>query len=94
MLVPLQLVAVAFVPLKLTVLVPCVPPKLLPAIVTEVPTAPEVGFRLVIFGTELLALFTVIITPVLVPILFEVSTATARSVCDPLEFFVVSHETA
>jgi hypothetical protein len=50
MLVALQLVAVAFVPLKLTVLVPCVPPKLLPAIVTDVPTTPAPGLTLVILG--------------------------------------------
>ena len=53
--VALQLVIdVAVVPLKLTVLVPCVEPKLLPAIVTDVPTAPEMGERLVIEGGELL----------------------------------------
>jgi hypothetical protein len=43
----LQLVAVAAVPLNVTVLVPCVAPKPDPAIVTEAPTAPEVGKRLV-----------------------------------------------
>ena len=50
MLVALQLVAVAAVPLKVTVLVPCVEPKFVPVIVTAVPTAPEVGFRFVILG--------------------------------------------
>ena len=50
MLVALQLVGVATVPLNVTVLVPCVAPKFVPAIVTEVPTAPEFGLRLVIFG--------------------------------------------
>jgi hypothetical protein len=45
-----QLVGVAAVPLKLTVLVPWLGPKLVPEIVTEVPTAPEVGDRLVMFG--------------------------------------------
>ncbi len=49
-LLELQLVAVAVTPLNLTVLVPWVLPKLLPEIVTEVPTVPEVGDRLVIFG--------------------------------------------
>ena len=49
--VALQLVIdVAVVPLKVIVLVPCVAPKLEPLIVTEVPTAPEVGERLVIEG--------------------------------------------
>jgi len=35
---------------KFTVLVPCVDPKLLPEIVTAVPTGPEVGDRLPIVG--------------------------------------------
>jgi hypothetical protein len=47
----LQLVIeVATVPLNFTVLVPCVVPKFVPVIVTEAPTAPEVGERLVIVG--------------------------------------------
>ena len=45
MLVALQLVGVATVPLNVTVLVPCVAPKFVPVIVTEVPTSPEVGLR-------------------------------------------------
>src|SRR5713226_5497095 len=50
MLVPLQLDGVAAVPLNVTVLVPCVAPKFVPVIVTDVPTAPEVGFKLVMLG--------------------------------------------
>jgi hypothetical protein len=50
MLVALQLVVVAVVPLNVTVLVPCVDPKFVPVIVTAVPTGPEVGDRLVILG--------------------------------------------
>jgi len=50
MLVALQLVGVAEVPLNVTVLVPCDAPKLAPVIVTDVPTAPEVGLRLVMLG--------------------------------------------
>ena len=50
MLVALQLVGVALVPLNITVLVPCVAPKLLPAMVTLVPTAPDAGERLVTLG--------------------------------------------
>jgi hypothetical protein len=50
MLVPLQLVGIATVPLKLTVLVPCAVPKFAPVIVTEVPTKPDVGDRLAILG--------------------------------------------
>jgi hypothetical protein len=44
------LVGVVGVPLKVTVLVPCVAPKFAPAIVTDVPTGPEFGVRLVIDG--------------------------------------------
>jgi uncharacterized protein YjeT (DUF2065 family) len=50
MLAPFQLVGVAFTPAKATVLVPCVAPKFAPVIVTAVPTAPELGLRLVILG--------------------------------------------
>jgi hypothetical protein len=50
MLVALQLVAVAVVPLNLTVLVPWVEPKPVPVIVIEAPEAPEVGDRVVILG--------------------------------------------
>jgi hypothetical protein len=52
MLVALQLVAVATVPLNMTVLVPCVVPKFVPAIVTGVPTEPVVTERLVMSGPE------------------------------------------
>ena len=42
--VTLQLVIeLANVPLNLTVLEPCVAPKFVPVIVTEVPTGPDVG---------------------------------------------------
>ena len=51
MLAELQLVYVATVAvLNLTVLVPRVEPKPLPVIVTDAPTAPEVGERLAILG--------------------------------------------
>jgi len=50
MLVEVQLVADAVVPLNAIVLLPCVLPKLLPVIVTEAPTAPEVGDKLVMLG--------------------------------------------
>jgi hypothetical protein len=50
MLVALQLVGVAVVPLNRTVLVPCVAPKLAPAIVIAVPATPVAGVRLVILG--------------------------------------------
>src|SRR5208337_296487 len=63
MLVALQLVAVAAVPLNLTVLVPCVAPKFAPVIVTDAPTNPEVGFKLVMLGAGTV---TVKLTPLLV----------------------------
>jgi hypothetical protein len=50
MLVALQLVTVAVVPLNVTVLVPCVDPKFVPVITTDVPTGPDVCERLVIAG--------------------------------------------
>jgi hypothetical protein len=42
------LIEVAAVPLKVTMLVPCAAPKPVPVIVTEMPTAPEAGDRLLI----------------------------------------------
>ena len=50
MLVLLQLVGVAEIPPKVTVLVPCVVPNPVPAMVTEVPIGPDAGVRLVIVG--------------------------------------------
>lgn len=50
MVVALQAVAVALVPLKLTELLPCVEPKFVPAILMDAPTAPELGVRLVMVG--------------------------------------------
>jgi hypothetical protein len=43
-------IAVAVVPLNVTVLVPCVPPKFVPVIVTDAPTTADVGDRLVMLG--------------------------------------------
>ncbi len=72
----LQLVGVAAVPLNFTVLVPWLVPKFAPVIVTDIPTAPDVGERLVIFGagttvklTPLLALLETVTTtfPVVAP---------------------------
>jgi hypothetical protein len=45
MLVSLQLVGLAALPLNVTVLEPCVAPKWLPVMVTEVPTGPEATLR-------------------------------------------------
>jgi hypothetical protein len=62
MLVALQLVGVPAVPLNVTVLVPCVAPKFAPLIVTDVPTAPVLGFKLVMLGPGTV---TVKLTPLL-----------------------------
>ena len=62
MLVSLQFVGVEVVPLNVTELVPCVTPKFVPVIVTEVPTAPEVGDKLVMVGGVVV---TVKVTPLL-----------------------------
>jgi hypothetical protein len=56
-----QVVGVAGVPLNVTVLVPCDEPKFVPVIVIEVPTAPEVGVKLVMVGVGR----TVKVTPLL-----------------------------
>src|SRR5439155_20941022 len=60
--VAFQLVGVAAVPLKVTVLLPWVAPKFVPAIVTAEPTAPEAGVRLVSLGAGAV---TVKLTPLL-----------------------------
>src|SRR5271166_490595 len=49
-LVLVQFVGVAVVPLKLTMLAPCEAPKLVPVMITELPTAPEVGDSVVMLG--------------------------------------------
>jgi hypothetical protein len=50
MLVALQVLIVAVVPLNFTVLLPWVVPKFEPATMTEAPTAPDIGVRLVMLG--------------------------------------------
>jgi hypothetical protein len=44
-------IEVAVIPLKVTVLAPCVDPKFVPVMVTVVPTIPDVGLSPVIVGT-------------------------------------------
>ncbi len=51
MLLLLQLETLADVPPKVTVLLPCVEPKLIPDIVTEVPPLPEAGETVLMQGT-------------------------------------------
>src|SRR5580765_906009 len=88
MLVADQLVGVAVVPLKRTVLVPCVAPKFVPVIVTDVPTGPVVGDKLVMLG----ATVTVKLTPLLadptvtttLPVVAPVGTGATMLVADQL----------
>jgi hypothetical protein len=89
MLVADQLVGVAVVPLKATVLVPCVAPKLVPVIVTDAVTAPLVGARLVTVGVAT----TVKLTPLLavpptvttaLPVVAPAGTGTTMVVADQL----------
>jgi len=61
-----QLVTVAGVPLKLTVPVPCVEPKLVPVMVTAVPTAPDVGDNFVMLGAATTVNFTPLLATPLV----------------------------
>jgi hypothetical protein len=79
MLVELQLVGVAGVPLKVTVLVPWVPPNDVPLMVTAVPTGPDTGDRLVIAGftvkVTLLLAFPETVTTTL-PVVAPVGTGT------------------
>jgi len=51
--VSLQLLGVAAVPLNVTVLVPCVDPKFVPVMVTDVPFGPEPGDTLLMVGATL-----------------------------------------
>src|SRR6266853_1952252 len=75
MLVADQLVGVAVVPLKVTVLAPCVAPKFVPVIVTDVATGPLVGERLVSVG----ATVTVKLTPLLARPLTVTATLHVRA---------------
>jgi hypothetical protein len=61
MVVEVQFVGVVPVPLKVTVLFPWLPPKFAPEIVTEVPTTPAVGFKVLMLG----GMVTVKSTPLL-----------------------------
>src|SRR5260370_4516766 len=89
MLVALQLVGVAVIPLNVAVLVPCVAPTFAPLIVTEVPANPEVGLKLVMLGAGA-AILTLTATPTLVVEFPEVSVATAVNMWFPSAKVVVS----
>src|SRR5437773_5937660 len=71
MLVALQDVGLAATPLKVTVLGPCVAPKFDPVIVTDVPTVPELGVRVLMTGVGNI---TVKLTPLLAtPLAFTIT---------------------
>src|SRR3989442_12705348 len=89
MLVAVQFVGGTGMPLNVTVLGPCVVPKFVPAMVTEVPTCPDVGFRLVMLG----GMMTVKLTPLLatpptvtttLPVVAPVGAGTAMLVAPQL----------
>jgi hypothetical protein len=88
MLVADQVVGVAAVPLKRTVLAPCVAPKFVPVIVTEVPTGPLVGDRLVTLGTVTVKLSPLLARPptvtTMLPVVAPEGTGTTMLVADQL----------
>jgi hypothetical protein len=92
MLVAVQLVARAFVPLKVTVLEPCDDPKLTPVIVTGVPEGPAFGLKFMMLGAEPVP--TVKFTPLLAtpptvtttfPVVAPLGTATVMLVALQLD---------
>jgi hypothetical protein len=48
----LQLVGVATIPLKATMLAPCVAPKFVPVIAPDAPVGPEAGDRPTMYGAD------------------------------------------
>lgn len=77
MLVPVQLVTEAVLPLKMTALVPWVAPKFDPAMVNDVPTGPEVGLKLVMAGCGVTVKAVLLLaTPPTVTITFPVVAPT------------------
>jgi len=82
MLVAAQLVAVAVVVLNLSVLLPWVEPKFVPVIVTEAPTAPDVGDKLVIFGVaRTVKLSPLLFTPLAYTTTFPVVAPDGTGTC-------------
>jgi hypothetical protein len=88
MLVALQLVGVAAVPLNVTVLVPCVAPKFVPVIVTAVPTGPDPGFKFVMLGAGVTVSS---VEPVMLPLVAEiVEVPTPTAVAKPVALIVAT----
>jgi len=89
--VALQLVGDATVPLNVTVLVPWVAPKFVPVIVTEVPTVPDVGDRVLMVGGAVTVKETPLLTEPLTvtttfPLVAPLGTGTVIKV--PLQVWV------
>jgi hypothetical protein len=79
----LQLVGVAAVPLKVTVLLPRVPPKPVPEMVTEVPTGPDAADKPVTFGVTVKAsplLATLATVTTTLPLVAAAGTVTTTEV--------------
>jgi hypothetical protein len=88
MLVALQLVTSANVPLKLTVPEPCVAPNVFPVIVTATPTAPVEVDRLVMLGATVKfipLLFTPLANTTTFPVVAPLGTVTAMLVALQLD---------
>src|SRR5689334_13267884 len=91
MLVSLQFVGFALVLLKVTLLVLWVPPKFTPLMVTEVPTGPDVGLMLFMFGPVLTVKFTLLLTT---PLMFTTTgpevapIGTGTRICESAQLFV------
>jgi len=86
-LVGLQAVGAAAIPLKVTVLVPWLAPKFVPVIITDVAIGPEVGLRLLMVGVgRTVKLRPLLATPLTVtttlPVVAPVGTGTAMLFAD------------
>src|SRR5689334_804228 len=79
-LVFVQFVGVAATPLNVSVLVPCVAPKLEPVTVTDTPVGPDVGEMLLIEGGSLSATLRVVVRPCVTA--FPVLTAGTNPVAE------------
>jgi len=89
MVVALQLVGVAVVPLKMTVLVPCDDPKLEPVMVADVPIVPPPGDILLMLGSDEV---TVKSTPLLSPPPTETTTSPVEAPAGTVTVIEVSLE--
>jgi hypothetical protein len=94
--VALQLpIVVAAVPLNSTVPLPCVEPKFVPVIVTDAPTAPDVGDRLVMLGAATTVndtplLFTPLALTTTLPVVAPVGTVATIEVALQLPIVVAA----